>query len=356
MMKHVRLRVPITAFVAAIAPACTTAGRVQYLDGHCTIDGVVATLAQVEARQSDVTQHVLSRQPVLTAIAVAAVAVASIGYLQRLWTLARARRAEDQTLAERIRSRMERYRAHPVRYFLLIASVLALLISAGVAYVALDADKRASERALANLQFCHLALRSTEEQRVLAEQREHLASIQSTARDIKALVNKLPPAEQDKAHEIVNQLSTSLGQQRSMVAQYAEHADVTEKEVADHQAEVEKGLTKLDGDVGDLKSMPAVITDLAGKLGDVGTHQQALGGEVEANTAEVEALAKQVDALTKQVAELAARPPPACAVAAAPEHPAAAAPAAAGSAAGSATAGAPAAGSGSAVPPQHATL
>jgi DNA repair ATPase RecN len=179
---------------------------------------------------------------------------------------------------------------------------------------------------------------------VLAEQREHLASIQSTAHDIKALVNKLPPAEQDKAHDIVTQLSSTLGQQRTMVAQYAEHADVTAKEVADHQVEVDKGLTKLDGDVGDLKSMPAAITDLASKLGDVGTHQQALGGEVEANTAEVEALAKQVDALTKQVAELAARP--ACAVAAVPppehDHGAASASAGGGSAAPSVPTSAPA--------------
>jgi len=318
--------------------------RVEYVGGNCMIDGTSASLAQVETLQAEMTQHVLSRQPILTAIAVAAVAVACASYVRKLFALVMERRVGAQTFGDKLRARMERHRAHPLRYGLLLGGVLGMLVSAGIAYVGMDADKRASERALASLQFCHLALRSAEEQRVLAEQREHLASIQSTAHDIKALVNKLPPAEQDKAHDIVTQLSSTLGQQRTMVAQYAEHADVTAKEVADHQVEVDKGLTKLDGDVGDLKSMPAAITDLASKLGDVGTHQQALGGEVEANTAEVEALAKQVDALTKQVAELAARP--ACAVAAVPppehDHGAASASAGGGSAAPSVPTSAPA--------------
>ncbi len=299
---------------AVLAGGCTTALKVQFEAGRCLMDGAAATLGEVETRQAELTQHVLGRQPVLTGIAVAAVALASIGYLQRLWTVLALRRVEDQTFADRVRSRMARYRAHPVRYALLISGVLALLVAAGAGYVMLDADKRASERALATLQFCHLALRSTEEQHVLAEQREHLASIQTTERDIQTLVDKLPPAEQDKAHEIVGQLSSTLGQQREMVARYAEHADVAARQVTEHQAEVEKGLSKLDGEVGTLKSIPDALSALDGDVREVGTRARTLGGELEASTARVDTLSKQVDALSKQVEALAARPPPACAV------------------------------------------
>jgi len=292
--------------------ACTAGSKVTYVDGQCVIDGLPATLQQVETRQAEVTQHILSRQPILTAIAVFAVAIACAGYLQRLLTMLAARRASAQTFGERVRMRMERYRAHPVRYVLLLVSVLGLLIVAGVAYVGMDADKRASERSLASLQFCHLALRSAEEQHVLTEQREHLASIQATEHDIQALVDKLPPAEQQKAQEIVQQLSGSLGQQRTMVAQMAQRADVAAKEVAEHQAQVQKGLSKIDDEVVDLKSVPVALAKLAGDVKAVGTHTDALGGEIETCTAHADLVGKQLDAVTKQLDALAARPPPVC--------------------------------------------
>ena len=316
-----RLVVAVPALAALAGAACSTGSRVEYVDGQCVIDGVSVSLEQVETRQADVTQHILSRQPILTAIAVAAVMVAIAGYLQRLLTILAARRAGDANLGERIRRSMERHRAHPVRYFLVLTSVLGLLVLAGVAYVSMDADKRASERSLASLQFCHLALRSAEEQRVLSEQREHLASIQSTERDIQALVGTLPPAEQEKAKEIAQQLSTSLGQQRTMVAQFAEHADVAARAVAEHQAQVEQSLSKLDGDVGDLKSMPAAVSRIAGDVKDVATRQQTLGGEVEACTARVDIVDKDLATVAKLLDALAARPAPTCSCAPPPPSP-----------------------------------
>ncbi len=100
-----------------------------------------------------------------------------------------------------------------------------------------------------------------------------------------------------------------------MVAQFAEHADVAAKEVAVQQAEVQRGLSKLDGDVVDLKSMPAAVSKLAGELHDVGTHADTLGGEIEGNAAKLDGLAKNVDAIMKQLDVLANRSPvcPACA-------------------------------------------
>jgi hypothetical protein len=302
---------PLLAIAAA---ACTPKNPVEYVDGQCLIGGVAATLAQVEARQAEVTQHILSRQPVLTAIAITAVVVAGSGYLRRILTMLAARRAPSQSFADRLRARLERYRAHPVRYFMLIGGVLAVIAAAGVAYVSLDADKRASERSLATLQFCHLALRSANEQHVLAEQREHLATIQSTEQNIRALVDQLPPAEQQKAREIAEQLAKSLGQQRTMVAQYAARADVAAKEVTEQQAEVQRGLSKLDGEVVDLKSMPAAVAKLANDVHDVGSREETLGGEIEACNAKLDTLAKNLDTASHALDTLANRPSTTCPV------------------------------------------
>ena len=289
--------------------ACTNGNQVRYVDGQCLINGIATTLAHVEARQAEVTQHVLSRQPVLTAIAVAAVALAGASYLQRILTVLAARRVPDQSFSERLRLRMERYRAHPVRYFLLLGSVLGILLVAGVAYVSMDADKRQSERALASLQFCHLALRSADEQHVLTEQRDNLAAIQSTEGDIRALVDRLPPEEQQKAHEIVNQLSVSLGQQRTMVAHFAQHADDAARAVAEHQVEVERGLSKLADDVVDLKAVPVAVGKLDGEVRRV---SDTLGGELEACTTRIETLGKNLDAIGGKLDSLANRPASVC--------------------------------------------
>lgn len=183
----------------ALLPACT-ANTVEYAGGKCLIDGAPVSLAQVETRQAEMTQHVLSRQPILTAIVVGMVVIAIAGYLPRIFAILTARRAPVEKFGDRLRARIERYRAHPVRYFLLVGTVLGVLVTAAVIYVWLDADKRASERALANLQFCHLALRS-------ASDTDHLKKIQSTEKEIRALIAKLPAADQRKARNLADQLA-----------------------------------------------------------------------------------------------------------------------------------------------------
>jgi hypothetical protein len=282
--------------LALLLCGCVAKSPVEYIDGQCLISGVPASLAQVETRQAEVTQHILSRQPVLTAIAVAAVVIAGAGYLNRILTMVLARRS--QSFADRLRARLERYREHPVRQFVLVGGVLCVLAVAGVAYVSLDADKRQSERSLATLQFCHIALRSASEQHALAEQREHLASIQSTEHDIRTLVDRLPPAEQAKAREIATQLQASLGQQRALVSQYASRADTTAKAVAEQAADVQRGITKLDGEVVDLQSMPAAIVKLSADVRELRTRRDALDA--------------QLDVLAGKLDAIASRPPPVC--------------------------------------------
>ena len=277
--------------------ACGGPGAVEYVDGQCLIGGVAATLAQVEAQQATLTHHILARQPVLTAIAVAAVAIAGGSYVQRLIALLAARRASAQTFAERVRARMERHRAHPVRYFAILGGVLAVLIAAGAAYISLDSDKRQSERALATLQFCHLALRTADEQRALGEQRDNLASIQATATDIRALVDKLPPEEQHKAHEIVDQMTTALGQQRSLVTRYAVQADASAKAsvkaVEQHQAEVARDLDQL-----------------GGELKQLDTHDGDVAAQLARHDARLDGLAKDVEALVARPMPVAPVCPP----------------------------------------------
>ena len=311
------LAVGLGTFSLLLMQACGGASAVQYVDGNCLIGGTAATIAQVEARQALVTQHILSRQPILTAIAVAAVAIASASYLQRLLVMLAARRASDTNFAERVRARMERHRAHPLRYFSMLSGVFAILVMAGIAYVRLDADKRSSERALATLQFCHIALRTSDEQRVLGEQRANLVSIQSTAGDIRALVGKLPPAEQQKARDIVDQLTAALGQQRVLVTRYASQADESARLVVEHQAEVERGLSKLDGDVGDLKSMPAVLgklpADLSAIDAHVGARTDALAIDLDRNATQLDTVNTRLISLQDKLDLLLNRPPPNCA-------------------------------------------
>ena len=255
------------------------------------------------------TQHVLSRQPILTAIAVAAVSIACAGYVRKLFALIMERRAGAKTFGDKLRATMERHRAHPLRYGLVLGGVLGLLVSAGIAYVGLDVDKRASERALASLQFCHLALRSAQEQHALAEQRDHLASIQASERDIRALVDRLPPVEQAKAREIAGQLATSLGRERELVAQFAEHADDTAHALAEHQAEVQRGLSKLDGEVA---ALPASVAKVADDVHTIGKRADTLDGELSQCTTRLDSVDKSVADMAKQLDALAARPATAC--------------------------------------------
>lgn len=194
-----RSSVLVLRTAVVLLPACASSS-VEFAGGKCLIDGTPASLAHVEERQAEMTQHVLSRQPILTAIVVGMVVIAIAGYLPRLSAILTARKAPVEKFSERLRARIERYRAHPVRYFLLVGTVLGVVVTAAVVYVALDADKRASERALANLQFCHLALRS-------ASDTEHLKKIQSTEREIRALIAKLPAADQRKARKLADQLA-----------------------------------------------------------------------------------------------------------------------------------------------------
>jgi DNA repair ATPase RecN len=276
--------------------ACAGPGHIRYDKETCFIDDQPATLSQVEARQAAVTERILSRQPLLVLITVLVVALAGMSHIEKLVMLFSARRADARGLGDRLRAALDRYRAHPLRYFTMVGVTFALLLIAGGCYIYLDADKRASERALGSLQFCHLALRTAEQKSVLEEQRRNLDSIRSTAGDIRSLVNKLPPEEQQKAKEIIEQMNGALGKQSKLVGEYMARSEDTAQVLREHTQTVERDLNNLEVGIVALKSVPGGIHDLSeavrdfrskldshdGKLADAGAKLASLETAIKA--------------------------------------------------------------------------
>lgn len=282
--------------------ACGGPGRVQYDNDRCLIDGQPATLGEVEARQTTVAARIQARQPWFAIVTIVIVLVAGASNAEKVALLVRARKHDGgRPLSERIRDALDRHRQSPMRFGAIVGGTLGLLVLAAGLYIYLDVDKRASERALGMLQFCHLALRTTEEQGVLAEQRKNLNAIQSTAGDIRALVDKLPPEEKQKAQEIVAQMNAALAKQGKIVGDYLSRSDEQQKALKEHTAAVEKGLSSLSSDLGALKSLPATLRD-------IGDGVKRVDGKVALEDASVKALQSQLADLDAKLQKLLARP------------------------------------------------
>jgi hypothetical protein len=285
-----------------VVAACAGPGHVQYDNDHCLIDGSPATLSEVETRQAVVAQRIQERQPWFAVVTLVVLIVAGASNAEKALVLFRSRKRDgDRKLADRLRDAIERQRANPLRWFALVGGSLGLLVLAAGLYIYLDADKRASERALGMLQFCHLALRTNEEHGVLDEQRRNLAAIQSTAGDIRTLVDKLPPAEQHKAQQIIDQMNEALAKQGRIVGEYMQRSDESSKLLKEHTAMVQKGLLSLESDLGSLKSLPANLASLADSV-------KRVDGKLGAESADVKALQSQLGELDGKLQKLLARP------------------------------------------------
>ena len=242
---------------------CGGPGRVQYDGGRCFKDGRALTVKEVEADQAEVARRIASRQPWFAVITIGVVLLAAAGNAEKALLLVRARHVEGhRPLAERLREVLARQRESPARFAAIVGGSLTLIVLAGGAYIYLDIDKRASERALAMLQFCHLALRTQEEEGVLDEQRHNLEAIQSTAGDIRTLVGKLPPDQQRKAQLIVEEMNTALAKQGKIVGEYVARTDEAQKDLSAHTVAMEKGLASVEGELAELRSLPANLKNL----------------------------------------------------------------------------------------------
>jgi hypothetical protein len=278
----IRLR-SLALIILVVLGGCQGPGHVEFTNGQCLIDGHVATRAEVETRQASISERILSRQPWFVLITVLIVALAGASHIEKLFLFFGGKQGKPvHGLHDRLRLAMERYRSHPLRYFTIVASTLLLLGIAGGLYVYLDADKRASERALGLLQFCHIALRNNEAEGILAEQRHNLEQIESTAGNIRALVGKLPPEEQKKAREIVEHINDALAQQGKLVGDYVTHTDESTKAVHEETQLLSKGLTSLETQVTTLKTLPAALHDLGDQLHAVDGHAASGFADVEA--------------------------------------------------------------------------
>jgi hypothetical protein len=254
---------------------------VQYDGGRCLEDGKPLTAVQVEAEQTQVAQRIASRQPWFAVITIVVVVVAIGSNAQRALALFRARHAHGQALADRLRDAFSQKRGNPVLFAAFVATSLVLVAVGGGFYIYLDVDKRASERALGMLQFCHLALRTQDEQKVLDEQRRNLEAIQSTAGDIRTLVGKLPPDEQRKAQLIVSDMNDALAKQGKIVGDYAERADEAQKDLSEHTAAMEKGLASVQGDLAGLRSLPTDVKDLEAATRHIDQATTSLDGRLD---------------------------------------------------------------------------
>lgn len=286
-----------------LAAACGGPGSVEYVKDRCLIDGRRATLSQVEARQAEVAQRIQARQPWFAVVTIVVVLVAGASNAEKVMVLFRARKSGDakRPLGERIRDALDRHRESPLRFGAIVGSTLGLLLVAAGAYIYLDVDKRASERALGMLQFCHLALRTSQEQGVLTAQRKNLQAIQSTAGDIRALLDKLPPEEQHKAREIVAQMNQALERQGKIVGDYLARSDEQSKELKEHTALVEKGLSTLSTDLTSLKALPALLKEIGDGVKRVDDRLGAADGRYAA-------LQQELDRIDGRLEELLARP------------------------------------------------
>jgi hypothetical protein len=305
--------------VAALALAAGCASQqVEFAQGHCLVDGHPATLAEVEAHQAALTERILRRQPLFVVVTLLIVVLAGASHVEKLVLLFSARHVPARGLGDRVRAALDRYRAHPLRYFAIVGSTLLLLAAAGGVYVYLDADKRASERALGLLQFCHLALREGEAQSVLDEQRRNLDALEATTGNIRALIDKLPPDEQRKAEQIVERINTTIGRQGKLMSEYLARGDENMKGLAARTAALEHGLDGVGAAVTALRSVPSDLKAVAettrgldARLMAIDTRAQQVDGKLAA-----------AQAALKDLAARPACPPCVCAPANAPANPA----------------------------------
>ncbi len=283
---------------------CQGPGEVRFDRETCYIDGHQASLPRVEEREALVGHRIAVRQPWLVAITIVVVSLAGISYAERLVLLFSASR-NSRSVGDRIKALVDRYRAHPIRYFSLVGGTVGLLLLAGTLYIYLDADKRSSERALGTLQFCHLALRTGEEKRALDDQRRNLASIHETAAEIRQLIDKLPPAEQAKAEQIVGHMDDAVRREGRLFADHFQRSEDTAEAIRSGTESIARDLTGLEGEIGGLKELP-------GSVKAVGDAVQRLEARATAGDQRVVEVGSALSVLQRSLEALASRPAPSC--------------------------------------------
>jgi chromosome segregation ATPase len=225
-------------------------------------------------------------------------------------------------MGERLRRLVDRYRAHRIRYVAIVAGSVSVLLAAGVTYIYLDADKRTSERALATLQFCHLALRTADEKRALDEQRHNLTSIHDTAGEIRQLIDKLPPAEQAKASEIINHMDEAVGRERRVISEHLQRSEDTTLALTNRAQSIERSLGGLETDLGTLKTLPADVRALGTAIAKEESRAALASDKLAAANDRLAEANAALAMLQRTVSAVADRPAPVCPACVCNERPA----------------------------------
>ncbi|HEY6474944.1 MAG TPA: hypothetical protein VI456_00080 [Polyangia bacterium] len=304
-----------------VTAGCAGPGEIRFNRDGCSIDGHPADLPRVEAREAAVQHRIASLQPWLVAITVAIVSLAGIGYAERLVMLFSARR-DARGMGQRLQALVDRYRSHPLRYFTLLAGSIGMLLAAGGLYIYCDADKRSSERALGALQFCHLALRTADEKRALDDQSQNLSSIHETAGAIRQLIDKLPPAEQAKASEIINHMDDAVGRERRVISEHLQRSEDTTLALSNRAQSIERGLGQLETDVEALKALPADVHALGTAIAAEESRAALANDKLGAANDKLAEVDVALATLQRTVNVVAERPAPACPACVCNERPA----------------------------------
>ena len=140
-----------------------------------------------------------------------------------------------------------------------VVSSLGLIVAAGGTYVYLDIDKRASERELGGLQFCHLALR-TRTSSACSTINARTSTRSSRPPETSAPSSASSPDEQRKARTIVAQMNDALSKQGRLVSDYASKTDEAQPDRA-HRGH-EEGLASVRGISPSSGRCPTNLKDL----------------------------------------------------------------------------------------------
>jgi hypothetical protein len=297
--------------------ACGRIPTVRFANDTCFIDNAPAGIVQVEREEARLSQHMIERQPLFILVTLMVVVLAGAGYVLRIVDVIAVRGEDGLGFLDRLRQALERHRAHPARYFAMLAGTFALLLIACGVYISLDSDKRASERSLGLLQFCNLALRTADEHNVLSEQRDNLEALSATAGRIQALVGELPPDEQQKAQLVIDQVSKALDKQEKSLSDSLDRNAQAAAQERRQTEQVESSLSGIAADMQALKGVPAALAaeraDLAALSKKLDARESAVDDKLDqsaraaaAERGDLAALAKRLDALESRLSPPAA--------------------------------------------------
>ena len=199
---------------AAVPATCSTTRM------RSSSTGQSATLGEVETRQAAVAKRIQSRQPWFAVVTMVGCRRRRVERGEGM-VLFRARKNDGgRPLGERIRDTLERHRGRARCAWRHRRRRRWAAVDGSPALHLFDVDKRASERALGMLQFCHLALRTTRSRACSTSAQELDCDRVDGGRHPRARRQAAARGEKKKAREIVDADEHGARESRARVGDY----------------------------------------------------------------------------------------------------------------------------------------